>query len=42
MRRLSILLPVLFLIFGFVVLAPKIGVDIFPSDDNNLINISIE
>ncbi len=42
MRRLSILLPVLFLIFWFVVLAPKIGVDIFPSDDNNLINITIE
>ena len=42
MRRLSIFLPVVFLIFGFIVLAPRVGFDLFPSDDNNLINITIE
>lgn len=42
LRRLSILLPVAFLVFGFIVLAPRVGFDIFPSDDNNLINATIE
>ena len=34
LRRLSIFLPIVFLIFGFVVLAPRVGFDIFPGDDN--------
>ena len=42
LRRLSIFLPIAFLVFGFIVLAPRIGFDLFPSDDNNLITISIE
>lgn len=42
LRRLSILLPFLFLIFGFIVLAPRVGFDLFPSDDNNLITATIE
>ncbi len=42
LRRLSILFPVLFLIFSFIVLAPRVGVEIFPSDDNNIMTISIE
>ncbi len=42
LRRLSIFLPIWFLVFGFIVLAPMVGFDIFPSDDNNLINVSIE
>lgn len=42
MRRLAIFLPVCFLIFGFIVLAPMVGFDIFPSDDNNIINVTID
>jgi multidrug efflux pump subunit AcrB len=34
MRRFSIVFPVLFLIFGFLVLAPRVGFDLFPGDDN--------
>ena len=42
MRRLSIFLPVVFLILSFIFLAPLVGFDLFPSDDNNVINITIE
>ncbi len=42
LRRASIIIPVIFLIFGFVVLAPIVGVEIFPSDDNNLTMFTIE
>ena len=42
MRRLAIILPVLFLIFGFIVFAPRIGADIFPASDNNILNGTIE
>jgi multidrug efflux pump subunit AcrB len=42
LRRLSIFLPVVFLIFWFVVLAPVVGFDLFPSSDNNIINGTIE
>jgi multidrug efflux pump len=42
MRRLSIFLPLVFFIFGLVVLAPRIGVDIFPGDDNNSTSVTIE
>ena len=42
LRRLSIFLPVAFLFFSFIFLAPRVGVDIFPSDDNNIINATIE
>lgn len=41
LRRLSIFLPVVFLIFGFIVLAPRVGFEIFPTDDNAYTSISI-
>lgn len=41
-RRISILLPVLFLIFWFIFLAPMIKVELFPSADNWYITASIE
>ncbi len=34
LRRLAIIVPFLFFIFGFVVLAPRVGFNLFPSDDN--------
>ena len=42
LRRISIFLPVLFLIFGFVVLAPMVGFNLFPVDDNNVSMFTIE
>jgi multidrug efflux pump subunit AcrB len=41
LRRLSIILPVIFLFFGLFFLAPMVGFDLFPSDDNNILNVSI-
>ena len=41
LRRLSILLPVLFLIFSFIFLAPRVGFELFPSDDNNIATATI-
>lgn len=41
LRRLSIFLPVVFLIFGFVVLAPRVGFELFPSDDNGISTVVI-
>lgn len=40
-RRLSIFLPVAFLIFGFIVLAPRVGFELFPTDDNAFTSITI-
>lgn len=42
LRRLSILIPVIFFIFGLIFIAPYVGVEIFPSDDNNIITYAIE
>ena len=42
LRRLSIVVPVILFILGFIFLAPKVGVEIFPSDDNNVMTYSIE
>ena len=42
LRRTAIIAPVVFLFFGFIVFAPKIGVDIFPASDNNILNGTIE
>lgn len=41
-RRISIALPVVFFLVGSVVLAPKVGFNLFPSSDNSLITYSIE
>lgn len=42
LRRLSIFMPVAFFIFWIIFLTPIVGVEIFPSDDNNIITYSIE
>lgn len=42
LRRFSIFLPLAFLIFWLVVLAPRVWFDLFPSDDNNIITATIE
>lgn len=41
-RRVSIVLPVLFFLIGSVVLAPKVGFDLFPASDNALITYTVE
>ena len=41
-RRLSIFLPVILLVLSFIFLAPIVGLEVFPSDDNNIINITVE
>ncbi len=41
LRRTAIFLPVAFLIFWFVVLAPKVGFELLPTDDNAFTTISI-
>ncbi len=42
LRRLSIIVPVILFILGFIFIAPNVGVEIFPSDDNNVMTYSIE
>lgn len=42
LRRLSIIIPVILLILSFIFIAPNVGVEIFPSDDNNSMTYSIE
>ncbi len=42
LRRLSIILPIVFFILGLIFIAPNVGVEIFPSDDNNIMTYSIE
>lgn len=42
LRRLSILIPIVFFILGLFFIAPHVGVEIFPSDDNNVMTYSIE
>lgn len=41
-RRTAIILPVAFFLVGSVVLAPKVGFNLFPSSDNSLITYSVE
>lgn len=41
-RRVSIVVPVLFFVIGSAVLAPKVGFNLFPSTDNALVNYAIE
>ncbi|MFB0965809.1 MAG: efflux RND transporter permease subunit, partial [Patescibacteria group bacterium] len=41
-RRTAIALPVAFFLIGSVVLAPKVGFNLFPSSDNSLITYSVE
>lgn len=42
LRRLSIFLPIAFFVFGFAVLAPKVGFNLFPGTDNSVISFTIE
>lgn len=42
LRRQSILIPVVFFFVGSFLLAPRVGFELFPSDDNNIVNFSIE
>lgn len=41
LRRLSIFLPVILLVLSFIFLAPRVGFEIFPSDDNNFMSATI-
>jgi multidrug efflux pump subunit AcrB len=41
-RRLSIVLPLIFFIFWIIFIAPKVGFELFPSDDNNATTFVIE
>lgn len=41
-RRTAIALPVAFFLIGSIVLAPKVGFNLFPAADNSLITYSIE
>lgn len=42
MRRSSILLPFIFFIFSLFFIAPSVGFELFPSDDNNITTFAIE
>ncbi len=42
LRRLSIVVPVILFVLGLFFIAPFVGVEIFPSDDNNVMTYSIE
>lgn len=42
LRRLSIIVPIILFILGLVFIAPNVGVEIFPSDDNNVMTYTIE
>lgn len=41
-RRVSILLPVIFLVLSFIFLAPRVWFELFPSSDNAYLTVSIE
>ena len=41
LRRISIFIPVLLLILSFIFLAPRIGFNIFPTDDNAYTSFNI-
>lgn len=42
LRRLSIFLPVILLILSFLYLAPAVGFNLLPSDDNGVSMFTIE
>lgn len=42
LRRLSIFIPVVLLVLSFIFLAPLVGLDIFPGDDQGIVTIQIE
>lgn len=42
LRRQSILIPVVFFFVWSALLAPRVGFELFPSDDNNIVNFAIE
>ena len=42
LRRISIFLPFILFILSIVFLAPRVGFELFPSDDNNLTTFAIE
>lgn len=42
LRRLSIVVPIILFVLGIIFIAPNVGVEIFPSDDNNVMTYSIE
>ncbi|NRH21231.1 efflux RND transporter permease subunit [Candidatus Gracilibacteria bacterium] len=42
LRRLSIIVPIILFVLGLVFIAPNVGVEIFPSDDNNVMTYAIE
>lgn len=41
LRRISIIIPVILLILSFRFLAPAVGFELFPGDDNNIMSFSI-
>ena len=42
LRRISIFLPFILFILSIVFLAPRVGFELFPGDDNNLTTFAIE
>jgi multidrug efflux pump subunit AcrB len=42
LRRSAIALPFVFFVFGIIILAPRVGFELFPGDDNNLTTFVIE
>lgn len=42
LRRISIIIPVIFLFFWLTVLAPLVGLDLFPGVDNGFFQVEIE
>lgn len=41
LRRISIVIPVILLVLSFIFLAPKVGFNLFPGDDNAMTNFTI-
>lgn len=41
-RIISIVLPIIFFLFGFKFLAPLINFELMPADDNNIVNYTIK
>ncbi len=42
LRRISIFLPLVLFVLSIIFLAPSVGFELFPSDDNNLTTFVIE
>lgn len=41
-RRISIITPVVLLVLSFIFLAPRVGLELFPSDDNAYVSFYVE